>query len=80
MGNNCMGKFMEKEETIAEHVQFLNPVNLSETRYAHLNAKGKIIHYYCGGHCVLTLNKSLKVLQRDISVFFRLKKMHTILC
>ena len=56
MGNNCMGKFIEKEETIAEHVQFLNLVNLSETRYAHLNAKGKIIHYYCGGRCVLTLN------------------------
>ena len=61
MGNNCMVKFIEKEETIAEHVQLLNLVNLNETRYVHLNAKGKIIYYYCGGHGVLTLNNSSKV-------------------
>ena len=75
-----MGKFIEKEETIAEHVQLLSLVNLSETRYVHLNAKGKIVYCYCEGHGVLTLNNSLKVLQRDIFVFFRLKKMHTIQC
>ena len=56
MRNNCVGKSIEKEETITEHVQFLNQINLSETRYAHLNHKGKIICYRCKGHGVLTLN------------------------
>ena len=50
MGNSCTGKSIEKEETITEHVQFLNQINLCETRYAHLNHKGKIICYRCRGH------------------------------
>ena len=33
--NNYIGKSMEKEKTITEHVQFLNQINLSETRYAY---------------------------------------------
>ena len=45
MGNNGIGKSIEKEETITEHVQFLNQINLCETRYAHLNHKGQIICY-----------------------------------
>ena len=47
---------MEKEKTITEHVQFLNQINLSETRYAYLNHKGKIICYRGRGHGVLELN------------------------
>ena len=50
MGNNCIEKSIEKEETITEHVQFLNQINLCETRYTHLNNKGKIICYHCRGH------------------------------
>ena len=50
MGNNCIGISIEKEETITEHLQFLNQINLCETRYAHLNHKGKIICYCCRGH------------------------------
>ena len=56
MENNCIGKSIEKEETITEHVQFLNQINLCETRYAHLNHKGQIICYRCRGHRVLALN------------------------
>ena len=48
MGNNCIGKSIEKEET--EHIQFLDQINLCETRYAHLNRKGKITCYRCRGH------------------------------
>ena len=49
-------KIYGKEETITEHVQFLNQINLSETRYAYLNHKGKIICYRGRGHGVLKLN------------------------
>ena len=55
MRNNCVGKSIEKEETITEHVQFLNQINLCETRYAHLNHKGKIICYRCRGMVFLAL-------------------------
>ena len=48
-------KLYGKEETITEHVQFLNQINLSETRYAYLNHKGKIISYRYRGHGVLEL-------------------------
>ena len=60
MENNCIGKSIEKEETITEHVQFLNQINLCETRYAHLNHKGQIICYRCRGHRVLALNIELE--------------------
>ena len=56
MGNNCIGISIEKEETITEHLQFLNQINLCESRDAHLNHKGKIICYRCRGHSVLALN------------------------
>ena len=80
MGNNCIGKSIEKEETITEHVQFLNQINLSETRYAHLNHKGKIICYRCRGHGVWHLIYSLKVLHHNMYVFGRLKRIKSILC
>ena len=54
--NNCIGKSMEKEKTITEHVQFLNQINLSETRYAYFSHKGRIICYCCRGYGVLELN------------------------
>ena len=56
MGKICVRKSLEKEEAITEHVQSLNQINLSETRYAHLNHKGKIICNRCRGHGVLVLN------------------------
>ena len=56
MGNNCIGKSIAKDETITDHVQFLNQISLSETRYAHLNHKGKNIYYRCRGHGALELN------------------------
>ena len=56
MGNNCIGKSIAKEETITDHIQFLNQISLSETRYAHLNHKGKKIYYRCRGHGALELN------------------------
>ena len=49
---------MGKEETITEHVQFLNQINLSETRYAY--HRGKIICYHCRGHGVLALHKEFE--------------------
>ena len=56
MGISCMGKPIEKEETIAEHVQFLNQLDLKQTRYTYLNPKGNIICYRCRGHSVLVLH------------------------
>ena len=49
-------KSIEKEETIAEYVQIFNQISLSQTRYTHLNHKGKFICYRCRGHDILALN------------------------
>ena len=80
MGNNCIGKSIEKEETITEHVQFLNQISLSEARYAHLNHKGKIICYRCRGHGALALNIKFEGLHHNMYVFGRLKRIKSILC
>ena len=55
---------MEKEKTITEHVQFLNQINLSETRYAYLNHKGKIICYRGRGHGVLHITTCTTLYKR----------------
>ena len=80
MGNNCIGKSIEKEETITEHVQFLKQISLSEARYAHLNHKGNIICYRCRGHGALTLNIKFEGLHHNMYVFGRLKRIKSILC
>ena len=79
MGNNCIGKSIEKEETITEHVQFFNQISLSEVRYAHLNHKGKIIYYRCRGHGALALNIKFEGLHHNMYVFGRLKRINSIL-
>ena len=53
---NCMKKFDKNEKTNAEHVQFLNQLNLNETRYVYLNPKGKIYCARCRGHGALALH------------------------
>ena len=47
---------IKKQATIAEHVQYLNRLNLSETRYVYLNPKGEIHRVFCRGHGVLALH------------------------
>lgn len=53
---NCKKKSYKKQATIAEHVQYLNRLNLSETRYVYLNPKGEIYRVFCRGHGVLALH------------------------
>ena len=63
-----------------EHVQFLNHLNLSETRYAHLNHKEKLSAIVEEDTVFWYFRKSLKVLHHKMCVFGHLKEMKSILC
>ena len=80
MWYNCIGKSIEKEETITEHVQFLNQISSNEARYAHLNHKEKITCYRCGEHGALALNIKFEGLHHNMYVFGRLKRIKSIFC
>ena len=80
MGNSCTGKSIEKEETVTEHVQFLNQITLWETRYAHLNHKGQIICYRCRRHGVLAINIEFEGFASQHVHLWPSQKVKSILC